>query len=202
MNFLQQNCRFGFYTQGKAALCKSFKCGDNDLDDFFTKDAFLQSDELLCKNYCFSLVDDPAQLVAVFTLSNDSIKKIPGSRKKKVEKNIPREKIYSSYPAVMIGRLGISLDFQSKHLGSDVLSFIKAWFVDPLNKTGCRFLLVDSYNKERNLNFYQNNEFKFLFSTEEQEREFRCLGPDRPLNSRLMYFDLIELKRKQTGDSN
>ena len=29
MNFLQQNCRFGFYTQGKAALCKSFKCGDN-----------------------------------------------------------------------------------------------------------------------------------------------------------------------------
>ena len=177
MNFLQQNCRFGFYTQGKVTLCKSFKCGDNDLDDFFTKDAFLQSEELLCKNYCFSLVDDPAQLVAVFTLSNDSIKKIPGSRKKKVEKNIPREKIYSSYPAVMIGRLGISQNFQSKHLGSDVLSFIKAWFVDPLNKTGCRFLLVDSYNKERNLRFYQNNEFKFLFSTEEQEREFRCLGP-------------------------
>lgn len=29
MNFLQQNCRFGFYTQGKATLCKSFKCGDN-----------------------------------------------------------------------------------------------------------------------------------------------------------------------------
>ena len=200
MNFLQQNCRFGFYSQGRASLCKSFKCGDKDLDDFFTEDAFLQSEELLCKNYCFSLVDDPTQLVAVFTLSNDSIKKIPGSRKKKVEKNIPREKIYSSYPAVMIGRLGISQDFQSKHLGSDVLSFIKAWFVDPLNKTGCRFLLVDSYNKERNLKFYQNNEFKFLFSTEEQEREFRCLGHDKPLNSRLMYFDLIELKKKQTNN--
>lgn len=93
----------------------------------------------------------------------------------------------------MIGRLGISQDFQSKHLGSEVLSFIKAWFVDPLNKTGCRFLLVDSYNKDRNLKLYQNNEFKFLFSTEEQEREFRGLGPDKPLNSRLMYFDLIEL---------
>ena len=99
----------------------------------------------------------------------------------------------------MIGRLGISQDFQSKHLGSDVLSFIKAWFVDPLNKTGCRFLLVDSHNKERNLKFYQNNEFKFLFSTEEQEREFCGLGPDKPLNSRLMYFDLIELKKKLTN---
>lgn len=156
MNFLQQKCRFGFFSQSRAQHSKSFKCGDKDLDDFFTEDAFLQSEELLCRNYCFSLVDDPTQLVAVFTLSNDSIKKIPGSRKKRVEKNIPREKIYSSYPAVMIGRLGISQDFQSKHLGSEVLSFIKAWFVDPLNKTGCRFLLVDSYNKDRNLKFYQN----------------------------------------------
>ena len=52
MNFLQQNCRFGFYTQGKAALCKSFKCGDNDLDDFFTKDAKLKhnSDILFAEN--------------------------------------------------------------------------------------------------------------------------------------------------------
>ena len=74
-----------------------------------------------------------------------------------------------------------------------MLSFIKAWFVDPLNKTGCRFLLVDSYNKERNLTFYERNGFNYLFSTEEQEREFRGLKSDRPLNSRLMYFDLIEL---------
>ena len=120
----------------------------------------------------------------------------PGSRKKKVEKNIPREKLYSSYPAVMIGRLGIGTDFQSQHPGSDVLSFIKAWFVDPLNKTGCRFLLVDSYNKERNLSFYECNDFNYLFSTEEQEHEFRGIKPERPLNSRLMYFDLIELIHK------
>lgn len=97
----------------------------------------------------------------------------------------------------MIGRLGISVDFQSRHLGSDVLSFIKAWFVDPLNKTGCRFLLVDSYNKERNLAFYERNGFNYLFSTEEQEREFRGIKPERPLNSRLMYFDLIELIKKK-----
>lgn len=196
MGFLQEKCRFGFFTQQKAAECKLFHCGDDDLDDFFRCDAFLQSDELLCKNYCFMLDEDPSKIVAVFTLSNDSIKKIPGSRKKKVEKNIPREKLYSSYPAVMIGRLGINIDFQGQHLGSDVLSFIKAWFVDPLNKTGCRFLLVDSYNKERNLKFYEHNGFSYLFSSEEQEREFRSIKPDRPLNSRLMYFDLIELLKE------
>ena len=193
MGFLQEKCKFGFFTQQKVAGCKSFHCDDDDLDDFFRCDAFLQSDELLCKNYCFMLDEDPSKIVAVFTLSNDSIKKIPGSRKKKVEKNIPREKLYSSYPAVMIGRLGINIDFQGQHLGSDVLSFIKAWFVDPLNKTGCRFLLVDSYNKERNLKFYEHNGFSYLFSSEEQEREFRSIKPDRPLNSRLVYFDWIEL---------
>lgn len=29
----------------------------------------------------------------------------------------------------------------------------------------------------------------------DEEREFRGVKPDRPLNSRLMYFDLIELVR-------
>ena len=193
MSFLQEKCSFGFLTREKVNAGKPFHCGDDDLDEFFLQDAFLQSNELLCKNYCFTLDEDPNIIVAAFTLSNDSIKKIPGSRKKKVEKNIPREKLYSSYPAVMIGRLGINTMFQNKHLGSEVLSFIKAWFVDPLNKTGCRFLLVDSYNKERNLAFYERNGFNFLFSTEEQERQFRGIKPERPLNSRLMYFDLIEL---------
>ena len=196
MSFLQEKCSFGFFTRPKADNCKPFHCGDDDLDEFFIQDAFLQNEELLCKNYCFVLDEDPTTIVAAFTLSNDSIKKIPGSRKKKVEKNIPREKLYSSYPAVMIGRLGISTDFQSRHIGSDIINFIKAWFVDPLNKTGCRFLLVDSYNKENNLVFYQRNGFKYLFSTEEQEREFRGIKPERPLNSRLMYYDLIELVRK------
>lgn len=195
MSFLQEKCRFGFFTREKANTGQPFRCGDDDLDEFFLQDAFLQSDELLCKNYCFTLDEDPSSIVAAFTLSNDSIKKIPGSRKKKVEKNIPREKLYSSYPAVMIGRLGINTAFQGQHLGSDVLSFIKAWFVDPLNKTGCRFLLVDSYNKERNLSFYEHNGFNYLFSTEEQERNFRGIKPEKPLNSRLMYFDLIELVR-------
>ncbi len=196
MSFIQEKCSFGFLTRQKADNCKPFHCGDDDLDEFFIQDAFLQSEELLCKNYCFVLDEDPSTIVAAFTLSNDSIKKIPGSRKKKVEKNIPREKLYSSYPAVMIGRLGISSDFQGQHIGSDIISFIKAWFVDPLNKTGCRFLLVDSYNKENNLTFYQRNGFNYLFSTEEQEREFRGIKPERPLNSRLMYFDLIELVKR------
>ena len=43
------------------------------------------------------------------------------------------------------------------------------------------------------LTFYERNGFNYIFSTENQEREFQSLKSDRPLNGRLMYFDLIEL---------
>jgi len=125
--------------------------------------------------------------------ANDSMKKIPGARKKKVEGAIPREKHHASCLAVMIGRLGVSQFMQGKNLGTEVLGFIKAWLVDPMDKTGCRFVLVDSYNQDKNFRFHERNGFKFLFSSEEQERDFRDLKPDKPLNTRPMYFDLIEL---------
>ena len=193
MSFLFEKCSFRHFDKLLSEACAPFNCGDNDLDEFFTQDAFMQSEQLLCKNYCFT-TDDDNKIVCAFTLSNDSIKKIPGSRKKKVEKNIPREKQYSSYPAVLVGRLGVNVDYQSHHIGSDVLDFIKAWFVDPLNKTGCRFVLIDSYNNSRNLSFYEKNGFQFLFGSEEQEKEFRNIKKGNIMQTRLMYFDLIQLK--------
>ncbi len=93
----------------------------------------------------------------------------------------------------MIGRLGVDIHFQNLYIGTEVLNFIKAWFLDPLNKTGCRFVLVDSYNKPENIKFYQNNGFSFLFGSEEQEKEFRGLPEKSDLKTRLMFFDLIEL---------
>lgn len=93
----------------------------------------------------------------------------------------------------MIGRLGVNKDFQDHHLGSQVIDFIKGWLIDPEYRSGCRFLLVDSYNKPENIRFYQRNGFSMLFSTEEQEKEYRKMKPESPLATRLMYFDLIEV---------
>ena len=193
MNFILEKCRFAIYDESVHQKCAIFDCGNIDLNDFFVADAFLQSKQLLCKNYCFTLDSDPSIVVCAFTLCNDSIKKIPNARRKKIERSIPHEKQYSSYPAVMIGRLGVNKNYQSQHIGSEVLDFIKAWFIVPLNKTGCRFLLVDSYNEGRNISFYQKNGFQLLFGSEDQEKEFRNLGKDKLINTRLIYFDLIEL---------
>lgn len=191
MSFIGERCKFVIYTEDFASRCPSVNCGDEDLDEFFAEDAFLQERELLCKNYCFYTEEDgKREIVAVFTLSNDSIKKIPNSRKKKIEKDIDRSKHYFSYPGVMIGRLGVAKEFQNLHIGGEILDFIKAWFLNPMNKTGCRFLLVDSYKTERNLHFYERNGFEYLFSSEEQEKEFRGMKTERELKTRLMYFDL------------
>lgn len=197
MSFIEEKCRFAIYSEETARAFPVVSCGDEDLDEFFAKDSFLQEQELLCKNYCFYTIENgEKKIVAVFTLSNDSIKKIPNSRKKKIEKSIDRSKHYFSYPAVMIGRLGVASDFQNLHIGGEILDFVKAWFLDPKNKTGCRFILVDSYKTSRNLHFYERNGFEYLFSTEEQEKEFRGMKKEHELKTRLMYFDLKVLLPK------
>ena len=195
MGFLLEKCRLVKVDGKILASCYPFTCGDTDLDDFFLNDAMRYKEELLGKTYCFVLDDDPRKIVCMFTLSNDSIRVdvIPNNRGRKLSKDIPREKRMRRYPGVLIGRLGINVEFGHHGIGTELLDFIKSWFIDEENKTGCRFLIVDAYNKDIPLAFYQKNEFQFLFSSEQQEAE--NLGYDvlKSLHTRLMYFDLKNL---------
>jgi hypothetical protein len=106
-----------------------------------------------------------------------------------------------SYPAVLIGRLGVSKNFRiisgNKSVGDQLMDFIKSWFIDKANKTGCRFLVVDSYNEIIPLKYYKRNGFIELFSTEEQEKEYTGVPLDRELKTRLLYFDLIVLTNSE-----
>lgn len=70
--------------------------------------------------------------------------------------------------------------------------FIKAWFVHPLNKTGCRFIVVDALNEAPALSYYEKNSFGYLFSSEEQEA--LSTNKSGELKTRLMYFDLVTIK--------
>lgn len=65
-----------------------------------------------------------------------------------------------------------------------------------LNDSRARFLLVDAYNTEATLSFYLKNEFSLLFSSEDQEAEYFRRDTTEPLKTRMMYFDLLGLKRK------
>lgn len=174
----------------------SFCCGDSDLDDFFRHDAFLYSKQLLGKSYiAVTNVQNP-QIVCAFTLANDSIKStmIPKASRNRLERKVPNAKHTRTYPALLIGRLGVNGIFQRScsHLGSQVLDYLISWFVHPDNKTGCRFMVVDAYNRKETISFYQKNGFKFLYSDETLEKEAFHVDESAYLNTRMMYLDLID----------
>ena len=194
--FLYSKCTFRVLSEDLKEALVNFDCGHSDLNDFFMNDSFNYANELIGKTYCFTLDNDPNEIICAFSIANDSIKvnDLPNSRKKKIIKTIPRVKHISSYPAVLIGRLGVNQKYQRKGIGQELMDFIKSWFIHEDNKTGCRFIVVDSYNAEIPLEYYKKNDFTYIFSTEEQEKKFIGLNETDELKTRLLYFDLILLK--------
>lgn len=184
------------YPIDKNTDLSSFCCGDEDLDDFFRNDAYLYSAQLLGKSYIAVTNTESPQIACAFTLSNDSIKStmIPKSSRNRLERKVPNAKHTRTYPALLIGRLGVNGQFQRSglHLGSQVIDYLISWFIHPDNKTGCRFMVVDAYNRPETINFYQKNGFRFLYSDENLEKEAFRIDLSQSLNTRMMYLDLID----------
>ena len=195
MSFLRSNC--SLLPVNKPEEMSGFTCGDQDLDDFFTLDCFAYARQLLGKTYCYKLNEDPNEVVCAFTLANAGVRvsDLPNARRKKLEADIPHAKALRDYPAVLVARLAVSEKYRSLHVGSDALKNIKFWFIDPLNKAGCRFVIVDAYNDPNTMDFYTRNDFNTVFSTERQERDYRRIASVTPLSTRLMYYDLMMMSR-------
>lgn len=203
-SFLQAQCFRVNLSKRVIELCAPFSCGNQDLDDFFASDYASYSNQLLGKTYAFVEPGQTNNIVCAFTVSNASIftNYLPNARKKKVGKDIPTAKRDLIYPAVLIGRLGVNVKYKRHHIGSELMYHIKEWFVEPTNKTGCRYLVVDAYNESTPLEYYLHNGFNFMFSTEEQEKEYRKVTASGPLHTRLMYFDLMQIVSATTPEAN
>lgn len=149
MFLLSEKCTLQSYDEEVLKNCNAFDCGHPDLNDFFKNDAIDYSYQLIGKSYCFTLDSNPETIVCAFTFSNDSIKlkNIPNARQKKIKKFIPHVKHLNSYPAVLIGRLGV------------------------------------------------NNGSDFLFSSDEQERNYYGVDKSEPLKTKFLFFDLITLSQ-------
>lgn len=196
MGFLADKCTFRLLTRELIATCKPFSCGYDDLDEYFLKDSPLWADQMYGKTYCFVLKEDPQTIVCAFSLSNETIRVdlLPNSQKKRFLKEIPKEKRMRRYPAVLIGRLGVDIQFANNGIGTELMQILKFWFVEPDNKAAVRYLAVDALNNSRTLNYYEKNGFAYLFKDEEQEAISSKLK--QPLKTRYMFFDLIEVIRK------
>ncbi len=195
---LLAQCNLVLASENKLAECDLFSCGESDLDEFFSKDCLVNQQKLLGKTYLFCLKSQPNIIVSAFSLSNDSIRltnRITDEYKEQfLEDTDLHDKTLKRFPAVLIGRLGTNKDYAGKGYGTAIMDFIKVLFRTN-NRTGCRFLIVDALNRPETLHYYEKNDFHFLIADERLEAKYMGIGMGHlPLNTRLMYFDLLKLK--------
>lgn len=159
----------------------AFDCGDEDLNDFLLNEASLYRNALLSVTY---VVEDKHthDVLAYFSLSNDKISIADFESKTEFNRfrkhKFVNEKRLRSYPAIKLGRLGISKLVQHQSIGTYLLEFIEDYFIVD-NKSGCRFITVDAYVNA--IPFYIKNNYQFLNNDDEDKR------------TRVMYFDLASL---------
>ena len=177
-------------------LISDFDCGDDDLNEFFNRDALQYKRQMLSRTYFFRKKNN-GKVVCAFSFSASSIKTadLPSSRRKKVKELVPREKTLKSYPGILIGRLGIATEFSRKGIGSQLLNFIKDICIIQFPDV-VRFLLVDAYNESDVISFYTKNKFTPVFSTDEQEKESYQQSETEILQTRYMFYDMIQWRDK------
>ena len=206
MGYLFDHCTISVFTEELQRECDPFSCGVDDLDDFFSTEALKYTAFRMGKTFCFRLRSDLRKIVAMLTLSYDSIRiyDLPRSRRDAMLKITHHRKTLKRYPGVLIGRLAVSSDeaYKRKGIGSEMIDIVKQWYKSDEIKAGCRMLIVDALNKPEVLAFYRKNGFETLFTTEQQEdfyvnpprdEEQRLLRLANPvqLETRLMFTDLL-----------
>lgn len=145
----------------------AFSCGVKELDDFFRYEVRECVERKYLSAYCAYTESDG--IVAAFTLMNDAIM-IPSENEKedffddlRLEEDsaaVDFFKRQSSYPAINIGHLGTSVEFQGKGIGMTIIEFVAGTF-SQYKQAGCQFITVDALNNERTIRFYLNNLFIF-----------------------------------------
>ncbi|WP_367899161.1 GNAT family N-acetyltransferase [Leptospira sp. WS58.C1] len=147
---------------------EKFQC-DSRLESYFKEDAKDTETELIAKTY-FLHKQSAANPLVGFSISNNAI-----NANIDLDMGIVHKARYKTYPAVLIGRFATHKDYLGQGYGLLALDLIKNWFITN-NKTGCRFIVVDS--RKDALDFYAKAGFE----------EYPEESPN--VNNKFLYFDL------------
>ena len=131
-------------------------------------------------SHCFITKEKKSRMVCAFSLSATALRVdyISNRGRRRVNKRIPYSKQRTQYPAILIGELCVFDGFGRKafpegNIGVELMNLIKTMAINPANSVAYRYLVVDALNNPKVLNYYSENQFSFLFSSEEEEYE--CL---------------------------
>lgn len=178
---------FTFTLLDKQTALHHFDCEDADINEFLQQDALNYQLQRIANTYLF--LENNEEIVAFFSISNDCLNDLGADKGytntiwNRLHRKIflPNDKRIRLYPAIKIGRLGVSKSYQKNGLAYQLMDFIKGWTLYD-HKPGCRLLLLDAYNKERQIKYYQRNGFNLLLDEDACDR------------TRIMYFDLLRLQ--------
>ena len=122
---------------------------DKDIDDFIQNAARRYFKDKVAVTYGLFL-DEPGRghyPLGFAALQNDAIE-------------IPVKDYYPNMPAVKIGRFGIRREVHGKGFGANFLTMIRLFMSQPDNRTGCRYLTINTYPPL--VKFYEKNNFTVL----------------------------------------
>lgn len=143
----------------------AFSCGVDELDKFFLNEVKECVERRYLSAYC--AFTESQGIVAVFTLMNDALMISDQAEKEdfiddlKLELNQEIVDFFnrqSSYPAINIGHLGVSVNYQNKRIGTKIIDFVAYTFA-LYRQAGCQFITVDAINKSDCNKFYFKNGF-------------------------------------------
>lgn len=159
-------------------LLGSFDCGDEDLNDFLLNDAKAFQKRQIAYTY---ILEDNGKVLAYFCLLNDKISRQDSSNSmwKRIKKEFPIEKQFSSYPAVKIGRFAVDKSTQGTGLGSELMTSLKFLLQERHVVSAFRFITVDAYINA--IPFYVKNDFRLLMPNDPNEY------------TKTMFFDMFSL---------
>lgn len=194
MGFLAENCLFVEFTERTERLCNDFDCGNDDLNNFFRNRAVPFSDQRLSLTYGFVLADGTQEVVCAFSLSNHSVQTsgLSNNRRRVVNRHIPYAQQMSVYPGVLVGRLAVSKNFQRLGIGSELMRYLRLWFLGTNNKSGCCFVVLDALNQSDTIEFYLRNGFQFLYQSELEEAARLGRRKNAKIETRGMFRDLLD----------
>lgn len=135
---------------------------------------------------------DSGEIVTAFSYSNYCInsQQLPGNVRNRLQRKIPNLKRMRSYPALLIGRLGVDVRYHGLGLGSQTLNFIMRLYLHPDREGLCRFVIVEAVNRPETIRFYERNGFNLLYSSEREELSSLNTRTGGALRTRMMYCDL------------
>ena len=145
----------------------AFSCGDDELDNFFQHEVEKCVKRCYLSAYCAFLNSE--EIVAAFTLMNDALMISSQTEKEdfiddlKLEVDAEIIEFFnrqSSYPAINIGHLGTSVNYQSKGIGTAIIDLVADTFAE-YRQAGCQFITVDALNNPQTIRFYSSNGFSF-----------------------------------------